>query len=202
MNYDNNEIVKFFVELGQLKRVKRSGWWLAGIKNPESVAEHSYRAAIMGKIIAELEGADSTKVMSMVLIHDIPEARINDLHKVGARYIDFQKAEKDSFKEQLDRLPKKIADEFYSLFMEMEEKKTKEAVIAKDVDLLECAFQAKEYLEQSYKDAENWIDNVEKGLKTKSAKEILKIMKKSGANDWWYGLKHIGHLLKNKAKLK
>jgi putative hydrolases of HD superfamily len=195
-------IAKFFLELGQLKRVKRSGWWLAGIKDPETIAEHSYRSAIMARILAELEGADVNKVTTMMLIHDIPEARINDLHKVGSRYIDFKKAEKAAFKEQLERLPKKIADEFYSLFIEMGEKKTKEAIIAKDVDLLECAIQAKEYLDQNYKDAQNWIDNVEKGLKTKSAKEILKILKKSGANDWWYGLKHIEHLLKNKSKLK
>jgi putative hydrolase of HD superfamily len=195
-------ITKFFFEVGQLKRVKRSGWWLAGIKDPESVAEHSFRATIVARILAELEHADVNRVMSMILIHDVPEARINDLHKVGVRYVDFKKAEEDAFKEQLERLPKKIADEFLILFNEMREGKTKEAIIAKDADLLECAIQAKEYLEQNYKDAQNWIENIEKGLKTKSAKEILKLVKKSGSNDWWYGLKHIDHLLKNKAKLK
>jgi putative hydrolase of HD superfamily len=196
------DITKFFFEVGQLKRVKRSGWWLAGVKDPESVAEHSFRAMVIGKILAELEDANSEKVVNMLMIHDVPEARINDLHKVGAKHIDFKKAEEEAFKEQLERLPKKIADEFLSLFNEMREGKTKEAIIAKDADLLECAIQAKEYLEQNYKDAQNWIDNVEKGLKTKSAKEILKLVKKSGSNDWWYGLKHIEHLLKNKAKLK
>jgi putative hydrolases of HD superfamily len=196
------DITKFFFEVGQLKRVKRTGWWTAGIKDPESVAEHSFRTIVIGKILAELENANSEKVVNMLMIHDIPEARINDLHKLGARYIDHKNAGKMAFKEQLERLPKKIADEFSVLYNEMEDKKTKEAIIAKDADFLECAIQAKEYLEQNYKDAENWIDNVEKGLKTKSAKEILKLVKKSGSNDWWYGLKHIDHLLKNKAKLK
>ncbi len=194
------DISKFFFELGQLKRVKRSGWWVAGIKDPETIAEHSFRAAIIARILAELEGADVNKVTTMVLIHDIPEARINDLHKVGARYIDFKKAEKSAFKEQLEKLPEKISKEFYSLFSELDKKETKEAIIAKDADLLECAIQAKEYLEQNYKDVENWINNVEKGLKTKSAKEILKLVKKGNSNDWWKGLKYVDHIKGSKHK--
>ena len=193
-------IAKFFFELGQLKKVKRSGWWLAGVKDPESVAEHSFRATIIARILAEMENADVNKATTMVLFHDVPEARINDLHKVGARYIDFEKAEVASLKEQVERLPKKIADEMAALYKEMLQGKTKEAIIAKDADLLECAIQAKEYLEQNYKDCENWIYNVGKKLKTKSAKEILKLIKKTNSNSWWYGLKHIKPLLKNKPR--
>lgn len=195
-----NNIAKFFFELGQLKRVKRSGWWLAGIKDPESVAEHSFRAAIIGRFLAEMENADADKVTAMVLFHDIPEARINDLHKVGARYINFKKAEETVLKEQAERLPKKIADEMLSSHYEVEQQKTKEAIIAKDADLLECAIQAKEYLEQSYKDCENWIHNVGKLLKTRSAKKVFGLMNKTNANSWWYGLKHIGPLIKHKTK--
>ncbi len=194
------DIAKFFFELGQLKKVKRSGWWSAGVKNPETVAEHSYRATMVARVIAKLENADVDKVTTMTLIHDIPEARINDISKLGARYIDKSKAEKTAFKEQLERLPKKIADEFLDLYKEMEKMKTKEAIIVKDADLLECAIQAKEYLDIGYKDAQDWIYNVEKGLKTKSAKEILKIVKKMDSNEWWYGLKYIGHISGSKHK--
>ncbi len=163
------DITKFFFELGQLKRVKRSGWWAAGIKDPESVAEHTFRSVIIGRILAELEKADKDKVTMMLLFHDVPESRINDMHKIGARYIDIDKAGASAMKEQLERLPKRLGKEVLDNFNEMETKKTKEAIIAKDADLLECAIQAKEYLEQNYKDCENWIYNVEKRLKTKSA---------------------------------
>jgi 5'-deoxynucleotidase YfbR-like HD superfamily hydrolase len=192
------KIAKFFFELGQLKRVKRSGWWAAGIKDPETVAEHSFRSIIIGKVIAELEGADSNKVVNMLMFHDIPETRINDLHKIGARYVDYKVPESKALKEQMQNLPKKISDEILNNFKEMHDKKTKEAIIAKDTDLLECAIQAKEYLEQNYKDCDNWISNVEKQLKTKSAKLILKEIKKTNSNSWWYGLKHIKELLKHK----
>jgi len=183
------EIMKFFYEIGQLKRVKRSGWWIAKIKDPESVAEHSFRTAIIGYVLSKLENVDSYKVLLMCLFQDVPEARLNDLHKVGHRYVDFRKAEKDAFNEQLERLPKESREELKELFEDFQTHKSKEGVVAKDADLLECAVTAKEYIEIGYKDAQNWIDNVEKYLKTKSAKEFLEIMKKTGSDSWWQGLK-------------
>ncbi len=36
-------LAQFLFEVGYLKRVRRSGWWLLGNKTPESVAEHSFR---------------------------------------------------------------------------------------------------------------------------------------------------------------
>jgi len=81
-------------------------------------------------------------------------------------------------------------------FMELEERKTKEAIIAKEADYLEVAFQAKEYMEQGYKDAQIWIDNVDKVLVTKSAKELMKQLKKTSYNDWWKGLKKVPKTIK------
>jgi len=74
-----HNIAKYVYEIGQLKRVKRSGWWVAGIDNPESVAEHSFRTALLGYILASLEGADPQKTAMICLFHDMGEARINDL---------------------------------------------------------------------------------------------------------------------------
>lgn len=51
-------IANYIFEAGMLKRVKRSGWWAEQIKNPESVAEHSWRASVLAFILANLEGFD------------------------------------------------------------------------------------------------------------------------------------------------
>lgn len=189
-------IAKFIYELGQLKRVKRSGSWIMGVKDPETVAEHAFRAAIIGRILAELENANINKVTTMLLLHDIPEARINDIHKVGARYIDFKSAEKAAMKDQLKRLPPNLSKEMEELFVELEERKTKEAIIAKEADYLEVAFQAKEYYEQGYKDGMNWVNNVERVLTTKSAKALMKQLKKTSYNDWWKDLKNVPKTIK------
>lgn len=191
MGNSDKAVVKFNYELGQLKRVKRSGWWVAGIKDPESVAEHSYRSAVLAYIMGKIENVDAEKAAMMALIHDLPEARLNDLHKVGARYIDFKNVEVEVLREQIMGLPAGIDKEFLMFFEQYREGSSKEGMIAKDADLLECAIQAREYLDIGFKDSQNWIDNVSRKLKTETAKELFKTMLETPSNSWWQGLKKI-----------
>ena len=185
------DILNLIYEFGQLKRTKRSGWWDAGVKDPESVAEHTARTCFLGYILSKLENVDSKKVILMVISHDFPEARTNDQGRVADRYIDVKPSERKALEDQVKNLPENIRKELLALHQEFEERKTKEALVAKDADYLECAIQAKEYLDIGYKKAENWIDNVGKVLKTKSAKEIFKLIKKSDSLDWWKSLKKL-----------
>lgn len=184
------ELTKFLYETGQLKRVKRSGWWLIGIKDPESVAEHSQRAAVVGYFLAKMEKVDTNKVVLMCLFNDIHEARLNDLHKVGHRYINFKEAETKAFTEQFSELGD-YGEELLPALTEYQAKESKEANVARDADLLECAIQAREYLKLGYKDAQNWIDNIWTVVKTNSAKKLLKEIEKVDSNDWWKNLKKI-----------
>ena len=185
-----DDIARFLLEMGVLKNVKRSGWWMAGVKDPETVAEHSHRTAIIGYFLAKKEGADAERVMKMCLFHDIAEARVNDLHKVGQRYIDHMETEKKVLEEQFSSLPKDISKELMKLMKEFHEGKTKESIIAKDADYLENAIQAKEYRDAGYKLTEEWMENIRKMLKTNSAKEILDKVSESSEN-WWKGLKKL-----------
>ncbi|MFH1133356.1 MAG: HD domain-containing protein [Nanoarchaeota archaeon] len=185
-------IVPFIYELGQLKRVKRSGWWIAHVKDPESVAEHSFRTALLGYLLAKEEGADAQKTAMMCLLQDVPEARLNDLHKVGHRYIDFKAAEAKAFAEQVSSLPAASSAELKALFSDFHDERSREGTVARDADLLECAFTAKEYLEQGHKDCQDWIDNVRGLLKTSTAKRLLAEMEKTPSRAWWHGLKSIG----------
>ncbi|MBW2999611.1 HD domain-containing protein [Candidatus Woesearchaeota archaeon] len=184
-------IAKLLYELGQLKRVKRSGWWLINIDNPENVAEHSFRAAVIGYFLAKLENVDVNKVVLMSLFNDLHESRINDLHKVGQRYINFRQAETDVHKEQTDGLPKEIGSEIFSLHEEFQAQKTPEAVAARDADLLESALQAREYMKIGYADAQDWLNNIRTILKTKSGFKLLDLLEKTDPNSWWRGLKKI-----------
>lgn len=188
---ETKELTNFFFEIGQLKRVKRSGWWCAGISQPESVAEHCFRAALIGYFLAEKKGLSTERVVLMLLMHDLTEARINDLHKVCQRYIDLSKAERRVIEAQAGQLGKHMGKEYKAVMREFLEMRSKEAIVARDADLLECAIQAKEYMEQGYKDAENWVINIGKKLKTKEAKKILAEVKKTNLRDWWEKLKKV-----------
>ena len=140
------DFVNFFFETGMLKHAKRSGWWLINVKDPENIAEHSFRTAIVGYFLAKSEKVNVEKVVMMCLFHDLHESRVNDLHKVGQRYINFKEGEIKASQDQMKNLGE-AGKEILKLNEEVYEQKTKEAIVAKDADLVECAVQAKEYVE-------------------------------------------------------
>lgn len=182
-------ITNFFFELGMLKRQKHTGFALAGVKNLDSLADHTCRAALIGYILADLEGADPFKTAVMILLHDVHECRIGDHHKVAARYLDTTDAENKVFKEQLDLLPESVADQWQKLFDEYDQRHTKEGIVAKDADWLETAISAREFLAQGYASCQKWIDNVRASLETDSAKKLLTEIQNTEPTDWWQGLK-------------
>jgi len=177
--------INLFAEAGLLKNIKRSGWWVAGIKDPESVADHSFRCALIGYTLAHLEKVDPFKAMAMALFNDIHEARINDLHKMGHYYIDFKEAERKVFKDQVADLDKGIKKEMTSLRRDYEAQKTKEAIVARDADILECLLQAKEYYDSGYLKARKFFKTAPDHLKTKSAKKCWNQIKNWDSGRWW-----------------
>lgn len=184
-------IVKFLYEMGQLKRVKRSGWWIAGVKDPESVAEHLFRTVVIAYILAQLEGVNQEKVVTMALFHDISEARTNDAHRIVRRYADWENVDKKTINEQSKRLPNEMAKQMMTLFEEFEEEASLEAKVVRDADLLECIVQAREYQALGYTDVVDWIFNAQGALKTESAKKIASECLKTEPKEWWQGLKKL-----------
>jgi len=185
MRKQDKKIIDYISEAGMLKRVRRSGWWVLGIKDSESVAEHSFRCAVIGYALAKMENVFGYKVLLMTLFNDLPEARINDLHKMAQRYIDCQKAEDEAFSEQISSLPKNMKEELSKLHNEYRRQKTKDSIIARDADILECLIQAKEYYLYGYKEAEKFMKKAPQHLKTKSAKRLWQLAKTMQLNQWW-----------------
>ena len=179
------KLLNFIAEAGMLKRVRRSGWWVLGIKDVETVAEHSFRCAVIGYIIARMEKVPPYKVILMTLFNDMHEARINDLHKMSERYIELRKAEDRAFGEQISSLPKTIKNELSGMHKEYRKQKTKESIIARDADILECLIQAKEYEEHGYKEAFKFMKKAPSFLKTRSAKKLWSLARKMNLNEWW-----------------
>ena len=175
-------------EAGTLKFVRRSGWWMIGIKNGESVAEHSFRTALLGYLLAKMEGADPYPVVMTCLLHDLHEARINDLHKVGHRYIDFRAGELKASREQRAVLPQLIKKDFDRWMEELHERNSRTALIARDADILECMIQGKEYATHGYPRAIDWMKRPVRYLKTKSAKLLARRLKSWSSDSWWQEL--------------
>lgn len=185
------QIVRYLFEAGMLKRTARSGWWAEKIKNPETVAEHSWRTALVAFVLAKMEkmGDEETREICVAAVfHDMHETRLGDLNKITHRYISVTKElERKIEGEQAGGMPDDVKAAVLGA-MELSENEQK---ILKDADYLECAFQAKEYVDIGHKGAESWIISIESRLKTDSAKKLLAKMKTMDSNSWWKGLKKI-----------
>lgn len=163
----------FIYELGNLKRTPRSGWLSIGIKNCESVAEHSFRTAALAYIIARDEGCPesvSKDAMFLALFHDAHEARMGDLHKLAKGYAKMD--EERAIGDALGPLEKDVA----------KTRSAKLGIIVKDADLLEMFFQAKEYLDEGNRYAKEWF--APQKLKTKSARKLYSKMKSRDSRAW------------------
>lgn len=186
-----NKIINFFFELSQLWYNKHNGWKLAGIEDPESIAEHVHRASQIAYVLAMEEGADPEKTVMITLFHDNGEARVLDAHRVTSRYFDTKAGEATAALEQFANLPEKSAKKIKQLYLEFEERKTLEAICAKDADYLEQAVRAREYLYRGYQDCQDWINNIKMALKTETAKKWILEIETANPNAWWYGLKKL-----------
>lgn len=186
------ELVKFFFEANNLGKVPRSGWRFLGLRDAEYDAEHCLGTMFIGYVLAGIEGVDAGKVLKMLLVHDLHEVRTGDFDKVAVRYLDPKQAERKALKEMVSRLPKELGREIISLHEEFDGRASKEARIAAQADLLQCAVKAKELIDQGNKEAQNWIDNARKRLKAAKARTALKLLneiEKQSSSDWWKGLK-------------
>jgi putative hydrolase of HD superfamily len=139
-------ISRFFARAGLLKKEPRRGWVLKfGMSNPESVADHSYRVALMTMVYADMRGLDSEKAVKMALLHDLPESLVGDSIP-GERAPRAKKnLESGAMRRLLKDLPQEVAVKYLSTWDEFEDGKSEEAKLVRQLDKLEMAIQAYEY---------------------------------------------------------
>ncbi|HUV72301.1 MAG TPA: HD domain-containing protein, partial [Clostridia bacterium] len=61
----NKEFLDLILEIGLLKKIQRTGWVLKGVKDVESVAEHTWRVAIFALLFAKDLRLDELKTVKM-----------------------------------------------------------------------------------------------------------------------------------------
>lgn len=120
----------------------------------ESVAEHSWRLALMAFWIAdEFPEIDTNKVVKMCLIHDLGEAFTGDIPV-------FLKTDADSSREDqmldtwVKSMPESLRAEMDALYQEMGALQTPEAKVYKALDGLEALIQHNESDISSWEDHE------------------------------------------------
>lgn len=136
------ELIEFLGILEKLKCNTRHNWTTS--KRQESVAEHSWRLAVMAMLMEkDFPELDMNRVIQMCLIHDWGEAVTGDIPA-------FNKTEKDEAVEDqavrslLKRLPEPLSASLSLLFEEMARCETKEARLLKALDKIETLIQHNE----------------------------------------------------------
>ncbi len=172
------KILDFYGYLHKLKETKRAGWVKKQIPGSESVADHSHSVAVLSMILATKLNVDRDKLIKMALIHDIGESIIGDViwHYPGKGFMAdvLAKKEKDEG-EAMRKILETLGDsEYLDLWKEMEEKKTREAKIHKEIDRIDLAFQAYFYEEKTGKKHDQLFDFVDEYTNDPVIKSILR----------------------------
>jgi putative hydrolase of HD superfamily len=145
-------ILHFIEEAGKLKVLPRTGWLLRGLKNPESIADHSYRTTLLAMVLADIlieEGVKIKveKVMRLALLHDLTESQMGDIPYPAMKYIpeDVKEAgERQAIRAIVDGLGR-LGEKYVALWEEFEQATTLEAKLVRAADKVELMIQVYEY---------------------------------------------------------
>jgi len=169
-------ILDFLKDSANLKSISRQGWIdKLSIKNPESVADHSYSMAIMAMIISDLENYDSEKILKMTLLHDLAESKIGDITPEQMTPENKMKIENDAFNEIIDQLPETVKSQYIEIWKEYQNNNSKESLFVHQIDKLEMALQAKIYQKdgKTIEDIEPFLESAKRSITDKKLKEIF-----------------------------
>lgn len=181
-NETDKRIADFLHELGMLKKIERTGYPFLG-SGGESVADHSFRVAVIGHILSCLCGyEDPLRVVLMCLLHDVAEARTGDQNYVHKQYVsvDSDKA----FRDATEGLPcSKLYREIWQEYCEGE---TLAAQIVSDADQLDLLVELKKEKDLRNPYADRWIEHLLKRLYTDEAKRLAKAILETDWTSWWF----------------
>ncbi|MBE9375592.1 HD domain-containing protein [Saccharopolyspora sp. HNM0983] len=182
------EIIAFAHESGHLKHTRRTGWLLGGVRDGESVAEHSYRVAVLAYIIAACEGANPERAATLGIFHDVPETRIGDVPSVGKKYITTASPH-DIIADQTAGLPPELRDRIVGAVDEHESAKTASATpeseCSRDADKLECLLQAREYQCEGYTQLDEWVRSSAEAVTTATGRTLAAAALEVSPGEWW-----------------
>ncbi|MGW1783071.1 HD domain-containing protein [Streptomyces sp. NPDC002143] len=184
MSDDLSPVAKFLFEAGTLKHTARTGWWMAGVRQPETVAEHSWRTSLIASVIAVMEGADPSRAALLAVWHDTGETRTGDVNHLGKKYTEGEADPRDIAADQVAGMPAAVAEAVTEIIGAYEARDTLEADCARDADKLECMIQGIEYRDQGYANAQRWIDNSRGRITTKSGQALADAVLATGSLDW------------------
>ena len=174
-------LVDFFNECGMLRKTPRTGYQFLG-SGSENVAEHSFRTAVIGHVLALMADADVARTTYMCLFHDLHEARTSDFNYVNRIY---NKSERTRALEHACE-GTGLGEEILGYWDELEETATLEARLAQDADQLDFILNLKEEFDLGNKYAGEWLEIALQRVRTEWGRQLAETIAETDHKDWWF----------------
>jgi putative hydrolases of HD superfamily len=163
-----------------LKSLNRKGWKLRGIKDPESVADHSLAVSVLSMHFSKQFGVDENKCVKLSIIHDLAEAIVGDITPNDSNISEKKKLEEDAIIEISKTLP-----DFKELLDEYQSNKTREAKFVHDIDKIEMVLQAINYQKKNpKKDLSEFLDYTKNKLILDESRKLFSEITKNTSVSW------------------
>lgn len=174
-------IANLLFEAKMLKEIPRSGFQFLG-SGKESVAEHTFSTTFIAWVFAQLQpDIDALKLVSMCLVHDLPEARIGDLNSVQKIYVKADEAK--ALGDTTASLP--FGSAISDLIQEFNQNRSVEAKLAHDADQIALILELKYLSDIGYFPPDTWLPHVLGRIQTSIAKDIAQSILDTHRDDWW-----------------
>lgn len=139
------------IEAYRLKDQVRTGWRMRGVRDPESVADHSWGTGFLVLLYAEQAEVDPGAALEIATVHDLAEAitgdvatrvrEMNDADVASAK----REREESAIAELTGAYTPSAAGRVRSRWREYEERATPEARFVRDMNLIDMCLQAYRY---------------------------------------------------------
>jgi len=179
-------ITNLVFEAAVVKRMLRTGWQILG-DNQEGVGEHTFMTCVIAYFLGKQLKANMETVLTMAVFHDFHEARTGDLDKIATFYMtrDQDKANRDIFGN--------VDDELLATLNEYEEKKSVEARIAYEANVIAFGVELKLLIEKGNTHAQEWLEANIKRLRIPEAVALANDLAQGNSQDWWKHLRKTLH---------
>jgi 5'-deoxynucleotidase YfbR-like HD superfamily hydrolase len=141
-----SDILASLWQIGLLKELPRTGWVRAGVPQPESVADHSFRTTVLALALGPELGVNVERLVKMLLVHDLGESdpQVGDITPFdGIAPAEKHRLESSAMERLCSNLPN--GADMLTLWHEYEAGQSPEAKIAQQLDAFERALQSLEY---------------------------------------------------------
>lgn len=163
--------------------------------NEEGVGEHSFMTAVIAYLLAREIHAkhqpertvSMEKIMLMSVFHDFHEGRTGEMDKVAKLYMTRHedKANEDIFKN--------IDDDLLTLLSEYEERKTLDAQVVYEANVIAFGVECKILMERGNTHAKEWMDANSKRVRLPESVDLMTSLASTDSQDWWKDIRDAIH---------